>query len=304
MGLSDQYKCSSFMDLLWKMVIIDQVEEEKVARMVIIAWALWFNRNEIRFGGARKAGKDMVRWATHYLEEYWAANESEGSAPVVLERSVSWLLPWTNWFKINVDGAMFASLKAVGLGVIIRDDRGRVEAAMSRKVMAPLGALEAEAKAFEAGLLLARDIGIQDVILEGDSLVIYNALCEVSLPPSSIASIMVGMLDLCKTFMRIEFSHVKRKGNRLAHLLAKYVVGIDDFIVWMEKNQGSQYRTIPVSTAGICRTVPAGIYHTGKQTGTVNPPISYWKKYRPYQSISDNTGRYRKKTFLLLLFFF
>ena len=49
------------MDLMWKMVIIDWVEEEKVARMVTIAWALWFNRNEIRIGGARKAGKDVVR---------------------------------------------------------------------------------------------------------------------------------------------------------------------------------------------------------------------------------------------------
>ena len=81
-----------------------------------------------------------------------------------------------------------------------------------------------------------RDIGIQDVILEGDSLVIYNALCEVSLPPSSVASIVIGVLDLCKAFRRIEFSHVIRKGNRPAHLLAKYAVGIDDFIVWMEEN--------------------------------------------------------------------
>ena len=62
---------------------------------------------------------------------------------------------------------MFASQKAAGLGVIIRDDRGRVEAMMSMKVLVPLGALEAKAKAFEAGLLLARYIGIQDVISEG-----------------------------------------------------------------------------------------------------------------------------------------
>ena len=29
---------------------------------------------------------------------------------------------------------------------------------------------------------------------------------------------------------------VKRKGNRPAHLLAKYAEGIDDFIIWMEEN--------------------------------------------------------------------
>ena len=108
-GLVDRYECFSFMDLLWKMVIIDRVEEEKVARTVTIAWALWFHRNEIRLGGARKAGKDVVRWATQYLEEYWAANESERSVPVVLERILSWLPPRANWFKINVDGAVFAS---------------------------------------------------------------------------------------------------------------------------------------------------------------------------------------------------
>ena len=162
--------------------------------------------------------------------------EREQLAPMVIERVVSWLPPWENWFKINIDGAVFASQKAAGLGVIIRDDRGRVEATTSKKVWVPLGALEAEALVFEAGLLLARDIGIQDVILEGESLVIYNALCESSLPPSSVALVVLGMLDLCKEFRRIEFSHVKRKGNRLAHLLAKYAVGIYDFLVWMEEN--------------------------------------------------------------------
>ena len=78
-----------------------------------------------------------------------------------------------------------------------------------------MGALEAEAKVFEAGLLLARDIGIQDVILEGDSLVIYIALCEASLPPSSVASVVLGMLDLCNEFRWIKFSHVKRKGCKV-----------------------------------------------------------------------------------------
>ena len=154
---------------------------------------------------------------------------------MVIERVVSWL-PRANWFKINVDGAVFASQKAAGLVVIIRDDRGQVKAVMSRKVLAPLGALEAEVKVFEAGLLLATDIGIQDVILEGNSLIIYNGLCEVSLPPSSVASIVIGMLDLCKSFRRIEFSHVIRKGNRPVQLLAKYTVGVDDFIIWMEEN--------------------------------------------------------------------
>ena len=82
-------------------------------------------------------------------------------------------------FKVNVDGAVFSSQSAMGIGVIIRDEEGRVEVALSKKIMAPLGALEVEAKAFEAGLLFAKDIGIQELVLEGDSITIYNALWNI-----------------------------------------------------------------------------------------------------------------------------
>lgn len=51
-----------------------------------------------------------------------------------------------------------------------------------------------EAKVFEAGLEFARDIGIHDVILEGDSLVLYNAFCGLSDSPATIAPIVGGVL--------------------------------------------------------------------------------------------------------------
>ena len=97
------------MDLMWKMVITDRVKEEKLARLVTIAWALWFNRNEIRHGGVREDGKDVVMWANQHLEEYWLAIEMEWPAQVESARAVTWLPPRANWFNINVDGAMFAS---------------------------------------------------------------------------------------------------------------------------------------------------------------------------------------------------
>ena len=43
---------------------------------------------------------------------------------------------------------------------------------LSKKIDAPLGPLEIEAKAFEVGLQFTKDVGIHDLILEGDSLVI------------------------------------------------------------------------------------------------------------------------------------
>lgn len=47
--------------------------------------------------------------------------------------------------KINVDRAIFKAHEAVG--VLICDSHGQVVAALSKKINAPLGALEAKAKA-------------------------------------------------------------------------------------------------------------------------------------------------------------
>ena len=90
--------------------------------------------------------------------------------------------------------------------------------------------MEAEAKAFEAGLLFAKDIGIQDLILKGDSITVHRAFCEMSTPPSSVGPVIEGMHTICKDLRYVEFSHVRRQGNKPAHLLAKHALGIVDFI--------------------------------------------------------------------------
>ena len=82
--------------------------------------------------------------------------------------------------KINVDGALFPTKKLAGIGVVIRDQQDRLLAALCKKIRAQLGVLEVEAKAYEAGVLLARQLGLNDGVLEGDSLTVSNALKRVS----------------------------------------------------------------------------------------------------------------------------
>ena len=173
-----------------------------------------------------------------YLAKYTAAIVSSSKpTPPRLELRSLWTPPPAPMFKINVDGAVLSALGAMGIGIIIRDEEGQVEAALSKRIEAPLGAIEAEAKAFEVGLLVAKDIGIQEVVLEGDSIIIYNALYDVSNPPSSVEPIIKGMHALCKYFRRVEFSHGRRQGNSPAHLLAKHAKSIADFSTWIEENR-------------------------------------------------------------------
>ena len=208
------------------------VEMDVVVKFVCTAWAIWYNWNVARNGGQRQNGRKLVSWVAHYMEEYNEANKGKDCTKMSVEAQDNWSPPLANVFNVNVDAAVFARQKAVGVGVIVRDEKGRLEAALCKKIQAPLGAMEAEAMAHEAGLVFAKDIGIHNIILEGDSLIIHNALCETSNPPSSVAAVIQGMQDLCRDFREVEFSHVRRQCNTSAHLLAKYALGVSDFITW------------------------------------------------------------------------
>ena len=122
--------------------------------------------------------------------------------------------------KINVDGAIFPTKKLAGIGVVIRDQQGKLLAALCRKIRAQMGALEVEAKAYKAGVLLARHLGLRNGVLEENSLIVSNALKQVVQPPTSIAATMEGIHVLSLNVGIVGYSHVRRTGNKPAHILA------------------------------------------------------------------------------------
>ena len=125
-----------------------------------------------------------MQWTKQYLEEFYAATDRHDTPGTTPEAHAAvWTPPPTQRYKVNVDGAVFRSQRTAGVGVLIRDCHGQVIAALSKKICAPLGPLEVEAKAFEAGIQFAKDVGIQDFIVEGDSMILYNALCGNTSPP-------------------------------------------------------------------------------------------------------------------------
>ena len=54
-------------------------------------------------------------------------------------------------------------------------------------------------------------------------------------PPSSVASVVQGLLEFCGEFRKISFSQVRRQDNRLAHLLTKHAKGVVDFFILNQK---------------------------------------------------------------------
>ena len=108
-------------------------------------------------------------------------------------------------------------------------------AALSKKWKCPLGAVKAEAKALEAGVNFAKDMGVKDVELETNSLEIYNAVQGQASPSSSVANVLAGLMNQASSFRQWKFSHTKRQGNVSAHVLAQHIKDVEDYVAWLEE---------------------------------------------------------------------
>nr|POE54006.1 hypothetical protein CFP56_35183 [Quercus suber] len=94
----------------------------------------------------------LLQWATQYLEEYRTAMDLLPIAQESVQHVMRWSPPPTPSLKFNVDGAIFAELQSVGVGVIARDWNGKFVVAMCKQIHAPLGPFEVESKVVEVGL--------------------------------------------------------------------------------------------------------------------------------------------------------
>ena len=136
----------------------------------------------------------------HLVDDFHEANELKSENQIETTTKVSWKPPCHGHYKVNIDDAVFSNRKQVGAGVIIRDNAGDVVAALSKKWNYPLGAVEAEAKALEADVIFAREVGIRDVEFETNSLEIYNAVHGLASSPSSMANMLVGLIKQASSF--------------------------------------------------------------------------------------------------------
>ena len=95
-----------------------------------------------------------------------------------------------------------------------------MEATLSKKLYLPLGPLGTEAKAMEEGVHFSWDVGVLDIMFESDSKKVVDALNGVSEAAVAIDNITGGIWVKMQDVRCVSISHVKRKGNRSAHLLA------------------------------------------------------------------------------------
>ena len=123
----------------------------------------------------------------------------------------------------------------MGIGIVIRDFRGSVKAAMSKPFHGLQEPVVGEAMAALFAVEFGRDIGVKDVIMEGDSLITVNAIRGESHKWSYYGHIIEDIKVVLSNFHRWEVGHIRREGNAAAHHLAKWAIGAKNEQIWVEE---------------------------------------------------------------------
>ena len=121
--------------------------------------------------------------------------------------------------KINFDGAVFSESNCSGAGVVIRNRQGFVIASLLQKFSQAFAPLEVEVLAAARALEFAAELGIKHTVLEGDSLMLIQALKNGYVDLSPCGLLLDDVRYRSNFFTPLHYSHVKRGGDKVVHYL-------------------------------------------------------------------------------------
>ena len=198
----------------------------------VVAWFIWTQRNKLRLNEKGVPRDKLFETARSYLSDF----QSKIQETKVQQRkeNTKWIPPRVGIYKANYDGAMFAESEEAGIGVIVRDGKGDVIAALAEKLPF-LGSVEVlEALAARRAAKFVVELGLSVAEFEGDSEIVWKALKAADGAHSAMGVIIKDTMSIVGSLRTFSFSHTRRQGNCAAHALAKKAIVSFPLLAWME----------------------------------------------------------------------
>ena len=234
----DREKCEGFRGTFrdWvEALLVRKREGEWWAMFWFLCWNIWIGRNAKVFEGKRFDFMEVANRAVRGVVEFNREKECVDKREEGEEMEVRWGAPMEGVYKLNTDAAMIKD-RGIGMGGVVRDSEGDVMLATSCGMRGIENVEIAEALSARHGLQVTVEAGLRNLIVEVDCKKLFNHLqsriCEIS-PFGKIVADILALSTHCSS---LSFSHVKRQGNKVAHLLAQMCKATMDFRVWIEES--------------------------------------------------------------------
>ncbi|KAL0001579.1 hypothetical protein SO802_015360 [Lithocarpus litseifolius] len=231
-GKSCEAECTSKQD-------VESVQHAKRGKLrwrrsLVQAWFIWNQRNAILHGGQMRDSKSLNQRAVEYLDEFQNVQTHINFTHTKPQNRQKWKPPVSQLYKLNFDAAVFAGTQSSRFGVVIRNSASELMAAMSVKGPSVSCSEEAEALACRKALEFAVESGFTEIIIEGDNVAVMKAVAGTSGDFSLLGHVYANIKCSIRGLQYADISCIKRGGNQVAHILAKYARNVDHELYWIE----------------------------------------------------------------------
>ncbi|KAL4341176.1 hypothetical protein GQ457_08G012070 [Hibiscus cannabinus] len=204
--------------LLWLSSLFDQLDKRKMVLFVVSIWGIWTYRNNKIHNQMSQSAMDLVRFIKSYVGELTSIADNDAS--LCPASRMHWIPPLGDTIKVNFDACFSTRYRTSFSRVVARNNGGYMAAGTIPHLFVPSPEV-AEAYACIDALMLARDVGFNSVIIEGDALTVINKANCREADRSVLRSLMKQIHSMRAFFASLMFSHVVRTCNEVAHLLAR-----------------------------------------------------------------------------------
>jgi hypothetical protein len=120
-------------------IMMEKCERDKFGLFVGIARRIWFQINKVVHGGKFLHPNPIARGAIVLVEEYKKANLTETVSPTESKSGIytTWKAPPKGYYKVNWDVDVDKFNGHMRIGIVVRDNKGFVHAAISRSEQIP-----------------------------------------------------------------------------------------------------------------------------------------------------------------------
>ncbi|GJM94943.1 hypothetical protein PR202_ga11630 [Eleusine coracana subsp. coracana] len=230
----------------WLLLLLARLTREEGAGLALLFWRTWYVHNERVHKSKVIEMLASVTFLQHYattltlVRQRGAEVDGKGKGvvevlggscrqPTMKER---WRAPPTGWIKVNVNGAFDHISKRAGVGVVARDEWGKVVLSAWRVVFDAKLPEEIKMLACREGANLATEWVRAKVIIKTDCTVVANMLIKRESKRSELCFLAREVFRCCAELPDVVFQAVRRECNSAAHELAQLAKRTAHTAVW------------------------------------------------------------------------
>ncbi|XP_062013599.1 uncharacterized protein LOC133729988 [Rosa rugosa] len=215
----------------WMLEQALHLTKESFAKLLMILWALWQNRNNMLWNNVQKPANVLVLSSFAWLEDFTKAHKTDKlSHP---KQKKTWTPAAAGQWKLNVDGSFLPSSLHGSVGGVLRDEAGNFKAAFATPIPNVAAAKQVELYAIKEGLKWVSTLQISNVVVETDCLEAVLSIGEQQYTQVLDEAILDDIRQVLQQRTDVVVQHTPRVCNRVAHCLANSAYEANHALVWL-----------------------------------------------------------------------